>query len=501
MKRLLSSLLVLLVFLISNTLIAQAAEGTTERIQGADRFEVAVNISNKGWPTGSNTVLLVNYNAYADALAATPLAYKVKGPILLTNANNLTEATKVQLQKLKPQNVIIVGGEGSVSGTVFNTVRSLGVPNVRRISGKDRYEVALQIAKEMPASDKVVMAFGQNFPDALAIAPFAARNGFPILLTDTADLPAKTREALSVRNAKASIVVGGEGSVSANVFRQLPSPTRIGGQDRYEVAANIVKTLNLSTSKAYIATGLTFADALTGSVLAANEDAPILLTNPNSLPDVIKNLITEKNIKNFTILGGLGSVSQNVANQINGSLSGLKIVVDAGHGGDDPGAHGFGLNEKDVVLDVAKRVQQKLEGEGATVLMTRDSDTYPTLADRVNFANSQNANSFVSIHANSSTSPSASGSETYWDSQYFGVESKALAQSIQNQLYTKMDTINRGVKEADYYVIKNTKMPSVLVELAFISNSSDAAKLGSPYYRDLAAEAIYQGIVNYYSTK
>ncbi|MEH7437951.1 cell wall-binding repeat-containing protein [Neobacillus drentensis] len=501
MKRLLLSFLLIFCLWNSSTLNGHAAEGTNERIQGADRFAVAVNISNKGWSTGANTVFLVNYNAFADALSATPLAYKNNGPILLTHPSNLTDATKTELQRLRPQNVIVVGGEGSVSANVFNTVKSLGIPNVRRISGKDRYEVAYQIAKEMPASNKVIMAYGQNFPDALAIAPFAARNGFPILLTDTADLPIKTKEALSARNAMESIVVGGEGSVSANVFRQLPSPTRIGGKDRYEVAANIVKTLNLNTNKAYIATGLTFADALTGSVLAATEDAPILLTESSSLPPVIKDLVAEKNFLHFTILGGLGSVSQNVAGQIAGSLAGIKIVVDAGHGGTDPGASGNGLTEKEIVLDVAKRVQLKLEAAGATIVMTRDSDVYPTLDDRVNLANTQKADAFISIHVNSAFSPEALGTETYWHSKYFGEESKALAQSIQTQLYQQLDTRDRGVKEEEFYVIKNTNMPSVLVELGFVSNSSDAAKLGDPIYRDRAADAIYQGIINYYNTR
>ncbi|MGG3467856.1 cell wall-binding repeat-containing protein [Neobacillus pocheonensis] len=501
MKRSLASFLVVFIFLISSAVQALAAEGTNERIQGADRFEVAVNISNKGWPNGSDTVLLVNYNAYADALSATPLAYNLKAPILLTHSANLTDATKAELQRLHPQNVIIVGGEGSVTSNVLNAVTALGIPNVKRISGSDRYEVAYQVAKEMPPSDKVVVAYGLNFPDALSIAPYAARNGYPILLTNSSNMPAKTQEALAIRNAKESIVVGGEASVSPAVFNQLPSPMRIGGADRYEVAANIIKTLNLNTSTAFIATGLTFADALTGSVLAAGMDAPVLLTAPKSLPNATKSIIAEKGITNFMFLGGLGSVSQNIVSQIVGSLAGLKIVVDAGHGGDDPGASGYGLDEKEVVLDVAKRVQLKLEAAGATIVMTRESDTYPTLEDRVNLANDQKADSFVSIHANSSLSPAASGSETYWNSKYFGNESKALAQSIQTELYKQMDTKDRGVKEADFYVIKNTNMPSVLVELAFISNASDAAKLGDPNYREQAAEAIYQGFVNYYSKR
>ncbi|WP_240390640.1 cell wall-binding repeat-containing protein [Bacillus sp. Y1] len=493
-------LLLALVIMVFNPIFTSAA-GTAERLAGADRFEVAVNVSNKGWVNGASTVVLVNYNAYADALSAAPLAYKLDGPILLTHPTQLTEVTKNEILRLRPSQVIIAGGTGSVSDTVIQQVRSLGISNVRRIDGVNRYEVALNVSKELPPSSSVVMAYGLNFPDALAIAPYAARNGYPILLTATNDLPAKTREALAFRNPQSTIIVGGEGSISNNVQSQLPSPMRIGGKDRYEVATNIIRTLNLNTSKVQLATGLTFADALTGSVLAAKEDTPLLLTAPTALPETTRALIVEKNISNFLILGGLGSVSQKVASQVSGPLGGLKIVVDAGHGGVDPGAIGNGLSEEDVVLDVAKRVKPKLESLGAIVVMTRESDVYPSLSQRVDLANSQNANAFISVHANSSTSSSANGTETYWNSLYFGEESKALASSIQQQLVNNMGTYNRGVKEGPFYVIKNTTMPSVLVELAFISNSSDAKKLGDPAYRERAAEAIYQGVVNYYQVR
>jgi N-acetylmuramoyl-L-alanine amidase len=502
LKRLITVLLVLIVFW-STQLTQASAQGTTERIQGADRFEVAVNVSKKGWPTtgSAKTVVLVNYNAYADALSATPLAYRNEGPILLTHPNYLTSASKEEIRRLQPNQVIVVGGSGSISDSVLNEVRSIGIPNVRRISGLDRYEVAYQIAKELPASPKVVVAYGLNFPDALAIAPYAARNGYPILLSNKNDIPQKTREALSYRNPQGSIVVGGEGSVSASVFNQLPSPLRIGGKDRYEVAANVIKALNLSSEKSFVATGLTFADALSGSVLAAKLGSPILLTDPNTLPESTRLTIAEKDINNFIILGGLASVSQKVVSQIAGPLSGLKIVVDAGHGGTDPGAVANGLKEEDIVLDVAKRVKPKLESAGAAVIMTRESDVYPKLAERVQLANSQKADAFLSIHANASTSTAAYGTETYWDSQYFGPESKLLAEYIQSQLVSKMGTRDRGVKEAPFYVIHNTTMPSVLIELAFITNSSDAAKLANSSYREKAAQAIYEGTLNYYRYK
>ncbi|HJV16125.1 MAG TPA: cell wall-binding repeat-containing protein [Bacillales bacterium] len=496
MKKLLSALLVLFVFAIAAG--TASADGTTNRIDGNDRFDVSIKLSNQGFPSGASTVILANYSAFADALAATPLAYYLNAPILLTEPNQLNDKTKNEIVRLHPTEVVIVGGTASVSDTIVNELKALPVQNVRRIDGANRYEVSSNIAIEMPASAKVVVAYGENFPDALSIAPYAAKNGYPILLTGTSALPDEVQQTIAKRKPSGSIIVGGEGSISKNVESELPSVTRIGGNDRYEVSANIVRTLNLPSTTAYVATGNTFADALTGSVVAAKQNSPILLTNNSSIPQPIRLLVADKDIHNFIVLGGTGSVAQIIPNQLTGPLARLKIVVDAGHGGKDVGAIGFGKYEKNITLAIANKLRPKFEAAGAAVVMTRESDTYPSLDDRVNIANSQHANSFISIHSNSSTSPAPSGTETYWNSVYSGTQSKALAQSIQSQLVNYMGTVNRGVKEDDFRVIKATTMPSVLVEVAFISNAVDNFKLNDPTYQENAAQAIYIGTLNYY---
>lgn len=506
MSKLYSSfLLVFLLVFGFLTIDASAATGTAERIDGATRFDVAANISKRGWSAGADTVFLVNYNAYADGLSAAPLAYQYNAPILLTHPNELTDVTSNEIKRLHAKKVIIVGGEGVVSNNVVSNVKALGINDVTRISGMNRYEVSKRVAEQMPKSDKVVVVYGMNFPDALAVAPYAAKNGYPILLTESKVIPEPIQEALDTVQPNSAIVVGGTGVVTPTVFDQLPSPVRIDGSDRYEVAANVVNKLKVASDKVNIATGTTFADALTGSVLAAKESTGILLSKPQELPSATSKAIKDNNINKFVVLGGTGAVSQGVVNSligvppvVKGPLSGLQIVVDAGHGGKDPGAIGNGLNEKDVVLDVAKRLKTKLESAGAKVIMTRESDEFPSLEDRVVIANRAKANSFVSIHANSFSKPTAYGTETYWDSQYFGPESKALAQSIQTQLVRYLGTYDRGVKQAPFYVIKNSYMPSVLAELAFISNSEDAKKLGDPKYRESAATALYTGVMNYY---
>ncbi len=160
------------------------------------------------------------------------------------------------------------------------------------------------------------MANGLNYPDALAIAPYAARHGYPILLTNPNELPDITKKALE--NVDGTIVVGGTASVSSRVYSQLPEPQRIGGANRFEVAANVITQLHQTPGQAYVATGLSFADALTGSVLAAKQNAPMLLTWPNRLPEATRDVIEAKRISSFNVLGGTGSINPELYSKLNG---------------------------------------------------------------------------------------------------------------------------------------------------------------------------------------
>ncbi|MBM7703979.1 N-acetylmuramoyl-L-alanine amidase [Metabacillus iocasae] len=173
------------------------------------------------------------------------------------------------------------------------------------------------------------------------------------------------------------------------------------------------------------------------------------------------------------------------------------IVIDPGHGGKDPGAVSSGSTEKAIVLAVSQSLEKKLKAAGAIVLMTRAGDTYPTLGDRVEFAKNNYADMFVSIHANAATA-SANGTETFYDtsSNLNGEESKLLAAEINKQIVSLLNMRDRGIKDNGFFVIKNNNMPSVLVELGFITNTSDREKMLTN--KDLFAEAIYRGILEYY---
>ena len=169
----------------------------------------------------------------------------------------------------------------------------------------------------------------------------------------------------------------------------------------------------------------------------------------------------------------------------------VKVVVDAGHGGKDPGAIGNGLKEKDIVLSISKKVNSKLQSLGFKTVMTRSNDTYIPLSQRYSIANNNNADLFVSIHANSAGA-TANGIETLYKS------SKALAQSIQTQLINQTGANSRGLKyRTDLAVLNGTKMPSALVEVGFVSNASEASKIGNNSYQEKLATAIVNGLAKY----
>ncbi len=216
-----------------------------------------------------------------------------------------------------------------------------------------------------------------------------------------------------------------------------------------------------------------------------------------------------------------------------------RLVLDPGHGGKDPGAVGrVGTLEKTIVLDVTLRLKKKLEAQGFEVLLTRSKDEYVSLSDRSEFANSSRADVFVSIHANAAPNRQACGFETYflseaktdWERAVAARENAALefertdstgmgdelelilADLAQNEFLTESSELaaliqektvpharikNRGVRQANFFVLRNNYMPAVLVECGFLSNRSEEKLLRNPNHRERLAEGICRGIVEF----
>lgn len=189
-----------------------------------------------------------------------------------------------------------------------------------------------------------------------------------------------------------------------------------------------------------------------------------------------------------------------------GVLQDQIIVIDAGHGDQDSGATGNGGVEKEINLAVSKRVHKRLLDMGANSIMTRDDDTFLSLGERVDFADKNFYDMFVSIHTNALPGSSANGTETYCHGGKASNQEEGclLAEKIHEQIVKKVGLNDRGVEVSepgtwnDFHVIRETTTPSVLVELGFLTHAGDAEKLLSDHYRDLYADAIATGIKNYY---
>ncbi|MCK8824782.1 N-acetylmuramoyl-L-alanine amidase [Fuchsiella alkaliacetigena] len=175
------------------------------------------------------------------------------------------------------------------------------------------------------------------------------------------------------------------------------------------------------------------------------------------------------------------------------------IVVDAGHGGADPGAIGpTGVTEKAVALKISQKLEQLLTESGAQVKMTREADYYVSLGSRAELANRLEADVFVSVHANSYRSNNISGTETYVHPDAHG-NALLLAKSIQDSLVQELGLIDRGVKMDQLFVLNETDMPSVLTEVAFLSNVEEEKLLATSEFRQEAAIGIYNGLLNYFN--
>ncbi|MFP4662220.1 MAG: N-acetylmuramoyl-L-alanine amidase [Halanaerobiales bacterium] len=173
------------------------------------------------------------------------------------------------------------------------------------------------------------------------------------------------------------------------------------------------------------------------------------------------------------------------------------IMIDAGHGGFDPGAIGpNGMQEKDLNLEIALKVEKLLKAAGCNVFLTRSDDTFISLKERVEIANEQKALLFVSIHINSSNSSYSEGTETFIAPAKV-TDSLPLAEFLQDEMLARLKRPNRGIKRENFYVVKHTEMPSALVEIAFLSNPHEESLLGSDLFKKKAAEAISQGIIKY----
>ncbi|MBQ2645665.1 N-acetylmuramoyl-L-alanine amidase, partial [bacterium] len=182
--------------------------------------------------------------------------------------------------------------------------------------------------------------------------------------------------------------------------------------------------------------------------------------------------------------------NQSLTNNLNQKI----IIIDPGHGGNDPGAMRNNVLEKDITLEIAKLVVRKLKQQGATVYMTRNDDTFVSLNDRVVFSNNKKPDIFVSVHINACENESVHGIETH----YFKEDSLDFAKHVHKSIILRINDKDRGILKSRFYVIRNTDMPAILLELGFISNEEERKLMQTPEKQNAFADAITEGIINYF---
>ncbi len=516
-----------------------------KQIYGSDRYETAVRVSQEGWKNGADTVIIVNGKDTIMGIIATPLASLHNAPILLAQNNNVHSNVLNELKRLKPKNVYLIGDRSHLSKQVSDKIKNITGASMIRIFGQYPGEVSANVAENIAKTKSIdtayIVSVTNGVADALSIASKAGDTKNPVIVVDKNYI---NTDAMNFLRKKVSTAyfIGGEDSISTKLLNQIDSVVkdagsinRIYGKDRHSTNVSVINRFYKdSVLPGVIITKSENAgliDTVSAGPFAARYHAPIVITGRNSVSSVTVGLLDSRKTDNIYQIGG--GISSSVSNLIKSKLSeiihkepakpnpapnpetkpevvssikGKKIVIDAGHGGSDSGAVGmYGAREKDWTLKTALSCADYLRKAGANVIMTRESDTYPTLQDRANLSNSKGADFFCSIHYNKGGNPinpanqefSGTGVEVYKGDG--GLAGKA-AKNVLNSILSEFDLKNRGVKDGTHlYVIRNTDAPAILVEGGFVSNKKDVSLLNNDSGLKKMGIQIAKGIIAAFS--
>ncbi|MCS5734397.1 cell wall-binding repeat-containing protein [Herbiconiux daphne] len=288
------------------------------RIGGSDRYQQALKMSQL-FPTAT-TVYVASGAKYPDALSATAIAAAHGAPLLLTPAAALPDGVTAEIARLGATDVVVVGGEASVSAAALEQLRAPAL-TVTRIGGADRYEVSRNLISDarfgLPTAEKVYLATGSNFPDALTASPAAFVKGAPVMLVNGAEtaLSAPESALLTAEGTTAVTVVGGPNSMSTALETSM-SPrftvTRISGADRFQVGVNINRAAFSSPTSFVVASGTAFADALSGGSPAGISRSPLYVTQSTCLTNEVYLEIGRLAPAQILILGGTATLGADV---------------------------------------------------------------------------------------------------------------------------------------------------------------------------------------------
>lgn len=318
------------------TVTAQYSPVTIEpviRLAGTDRIETALNIAKAAYPSKiANAVLATAYN-YPDALAGSVLANQLNAPILLVGS---TEADQEKVMDylnsyLQPEGTVyLLGGTGVIDKNFEDKLNTNEIKKITRLAGADRYETSAKIVDQLgvKTGTPVVLVSGGNYPDALSVSSIAAEKQYPILLVSKDGISDTASQAIAAIQPDKVYIIGLEGVINPNIDKQVARITglisenivRIGGADRYATSLAIAQYFNSDIQTVCIATGNNFPDALAGSVYAAKQKAPIILTDSN-LPVQTVNYLESGKPSGMAIFGGEAAVGKDIEQQLNQLLN------------------------------------------------------------------------------------------------------------------------------------------------------------------------------------
>lgn len=275
------------------------------RIQGKDRYETSANIALATCGGGCDNVYIASGVSYSDGITISPLAIINKGAMLLVEKDRVPSSIISALKKITPKNIYIAGGANSVSESVTNELQKTTGAKIKRFAGKNRFETSQMITDEYDNPNGVYLTTGTNWPDALAIAPLAGLNNWPILLTEGNNVGSNAITFLEKKTPKSVTFIGGKYSSEERNKALIASWSNgmesISGPDRYGTALDIAKFKYPNSTGMVYVSGANFADALGGATIAAASKLPIVLLRPGCSSD--KAVEYSKN-KKAILLGG-----------------------------------------------------------------------------------------------------------------------------------------------------------------------------------------------------
>lgn len=488
----------------ASTSYAVRTVGGTNRYR-TNALQVSEAFSQCEW------AIIASGAGYADSICAAGLAGALDCPIILSEPETLSAPALSSLESIGAKNVIVLGGTDVISEEVEQSLISFvgSADRVVRLCGDDRYATQMAVyeygVERGLWGDTVVVANATGFADALAVSPLSFKLKAPVFyVDDTGYFPAEQEEAILGCGKASFIMVGGSVVMSSrteSLLKTLGSVTRLSGDDRYAtsraIASYAISNCGMSWNNMALASGGAPYDALGGGPAQGKLNSVIVLTIENSHLNTPTIPFSSKP-SSIKFYGGK-SVFSNAykarfclaAGYTLADIEGLRVYVDAGHGGEDPGACKNGYTESIETAELSSKVSSYLLSQHGISSYTNLSGNNHSL--RHPEARAMDCSVFVSIHFNSVESGNATGTESYIHTYNSAVGSKTLQHSVHTELVSALGLTDRTEKR-EIYAVTSGELPSVLLEICFISNANDMSTYKSR--EDKVAQAIARGIAN-----